>query len=272
MLIVDAYNTLQTAGVLPTHLAGIELEGLAHLIARSRYAARPALLVCDGRPHSQALASAVTDRRFPGRYRLHTSDVLFAGAGKDADTLIEVIISRDSAPARLLVVSTDRRIRKHAAKRGAASITSAEFLLQLAADEARPRSEPYPQFAQEIPLDPYSLAHWMREFGFEPDPRRRTGGLLEAGGPRPPDGPRRSVEPPDRKAAAAREAVPAPTPRPIGPQNADPVMGDPHLTDPLLLEALRHWPGMTPGELDMHRWLRDEPWLRDGQRPPAPGK
>lgn len=272
MLIVDAYNALQTSGVLPPHLAGIELEGLARLVSQSRYASRTAILVCDGKPHSASLARAQADRHGPDRRQLHGCDVLFAGAGNDADSLIERLISQSSAPGRLTVVSTDRRLRRAAARRGALSISSAEFLRQLATDAARPPKEAYPAFAQEIPLDPYSLTLWMREFGID-DQAGVSAPLSEgaarsvpANSKRPPASP---VQPPaaprgaDKVSGAGRAAsagkAPSAGKSPTLPANPDPLLGDPHLSDPLLLEALRHWGHrMTPDELDMRRWLARE--------------
>ncbi len=274
MLIIDAYNALHATGALPSHLAGIELEGLSRLIRASRYAARPALLVCDGTPRSEALTRASTDRRFPGQYTIHECRILFAGAGKDADSLIERLLTQDSAPARLLVVSTDRRVRKAASRRGAQSITSGEFLSQLAADEARPRPEAYPAFAQEIPLDPYSLALWMREFGFEPEPPARPSSLPKPETAKPKtDKPKTDghaqAAPPKSNPPAASSAPHAP--KPALPVNTDPVLADPHISDPLLLEALRHWDGrLRADELDMRRWLEKEIWLNEENRNKRP--
>ena len=53
--------------------------------------------------------------------------VIFAGIGCDADTIIEKKIKADSAPKRLVIVSSDRRIRRAAQVRRAASVKSEQF-------------------------------------------------------------------------------------------------------------------------------------------------
>ena len=55
-------------------------------------------------------------------------EVLFAGPATDADTVIENKLKADSAPKRLKVVSSDRRVRAAARARKAAAIKSDVFL------------------------------------------------------------------------------------------------------------------------------------------------
>lgn len=171
VLLVDTYNVLQTSGVLPSHLAGIELDGLARLLTASRYARGRRVLVCDGRPHSAALMNRAGKplERDRGRLVLHGSEVLFAGAGNEADAVIERLLEVDSAPGRLTVVSSDRRVRRAAGRAGSKVLGSGEFLEQLAADHARPPREADPPWADEIPLDAYSINVWMRELGVADD-------------------------------------------------------------------------------------------------------
>jgi hypothetical protein len=231
MLVVDTYNVLHATGVLPPDLAGLDPADLARLIAQSRYADQPTTLVCDGvRP------SASTGPRVPG------VELLFAGPGREADDLIERIIQASSAPGSLLVVSSDRRVIAAARRRRAATMASDAFLLRLAADRDRPRPTPLPAFTKDIPLDAYSVGHWMREFGLDPgdvDQLRRGIGL-----------------PADASAAPADPALAAkPPPQPARPSPA-PAQPRPPITDPLLLEALREWAGrISPDDLDMRKWL-----------------
>ncbi|MEM7755341.1 MAG: NYN domain-containing protein [Planctomycetota bacterium] len=162
MLLVDAYNVLHTVGVLPPDLAGPDVPGLIRLIAHSRYADRDLTVVCDG------VGSKDKGVSF-GHAR-----VLFSGAKQEADDLIERLITRYSKGRTLTVVSSDRRLHS-AAKRGRArGLASAEFLRHLAEDHRRvpvqkgSAQEWAPRAA--VPLDPYSVASWMVEFGFEPEP------------------------------------------------------------------------------------------------------
>ncbi|MDX9910458.1 MAG: hypothetical protein RBS39_01365 [Phycisphaerales bacterium] len=175
MLVVDAWNVLGVVGVLPRHLAGLDLDSLTCLIRRSRYAGRSLLLVCDGFPPEQGgLGSerglGVGEVPGVGRgMRLERGHAVwaFSGANREADDVIEGLLSARSDARRMLVVSSDRRVRAAAGRAGAESIDSAGFLRQLVFDEQRRGAEALPEFATQVPLDRYSIAHWMSYFGVD---------------------------------------------------------------------------------------------------------
>jgi predicted RNA-binding protein with PIN domain len=125
VLLIDAYNVLHVSGILPPELAGPDVAGLVRLIARSRYADRELTVVCDGvgsKSHGVSLGAA---------------RVLFSGTEREADDLIEVLITRFGRGRTLEVVSSDRRLHR-AARRGKAGVISAEaFLRHLAEDHRR---------------------------------------------------------------------------------------------------------------------------------------
>jgi predicted RNA-binding protein with PIN domain len=234
MLLIDTYNVLHVSGILPADLAGLEADELARLIAQSRYAGRMVKLVCDG------VRPGATPRPGPG------AEFLFAGAGQEADSLIERIIAANSAPRRLLVVSSDRRVLTAARRRRAATLTSEAFLAQLAADRVRVRTRPLPAFTQDLPLDAHSVAHWMREFGLDPgdvdELRRRLAARERPRGHAPASGKSRS-EVPASPSAPVTQPEPTPGSSPL---------------DPLLLAAMEAWPGrISPDDLDMRKWLAD---------------
>lgn len=231
MLLVDAYNVLMVTGVLPPDLAGLDESGLASLIAAGRYARREARLICDGTPRGKAPGSA------SGRVT-----IVYAGPGREADDVIEALIEVDSAPRRLLVVSTDRRVRKAARRRRAPSMTSDVFLRQLAEDHARtPRKG---RQTPPIPLERPAVARWMEEFGFRYDPDHRN------------------TDPP-RKTAAAAGQVPIPTPPPVPAPEQAPL-------DPILIQALEVWSGrLKVSDLDMTRWL-DRAFNAEHDKPDEP--
>jgi hypothetical protein len=54
-------------------------------------------------------------------------EVIFAGFHKDSDSVIEEKIKANTAPRRLTVVSSDRRLRKAAAARKATAVKSEDF-------------------------------------------------------------------------------------------------------------------------------------------------
>jgi len=244
MLVVDTYNVLHQTGVLSPDLAGIELPDLVWLIEQSRHAGRPALLVCDG-------VQPGTGHTAPSTTRIHRARVLYAGAGREADAEIERIIQQSSAPTRLTVVSTDKRVRRAARRRRAAWIRSEAFLRQLEHDLDRARAEPMPKWVHEIPLDPSTVAHWIRLFGVdtnqpetqesqaaEPSPLGRDPGAE----PRPPGDPAPDNAPPSEPTNAS------PEPDSYRRDDAPP---DPELTR--LLDE--HADAIDPDELDMRRWL-----------------
>lgn len=73
-------------------------------------------------------------------------EVYFSGQTYEADDIIEEKISDNTAPKSLVVVSSDRRLRKAAGKRKAVPVSAEQFwqtlLLQLERHANRPAPEP----------------------------------------------------------------------------------------------------------------------------------
>lgn len=187
MLLIDTSNVLHVTGVLPSHLAGLDLPGLARLISTSRYSKRRAVLVSDGVGPRAAVGGVSDDRSDDGAPQpVNTApsgrevaglDVVYSGADREADDVIELLIARDSAPRRLLVVSTDRRLVRAAKRRRARSLTSEDFLRQIAGDSERKPKPELPGFAAQVPLNSYAVGYWMALFGYSDDPgEERTPG------------------------------------------------------------------------------------------------
>lgn len=177
MLLVDTSNVLHAIGVLPEHLKGLDVPSLARLISGSRYGKRRAVLVCDGAgPATTASGgssapggrpgASETSNTAPSGKEIAGLDVVYAGANQEADDVIETLIARDSAPRRLLVVSTDRRLVRAARRRRAQSISSEAFLRHLASDSEKPKASPLPGYATQVPLNEYAVGYWMSLFGY----------------------------------------------------------------------------------------------------------
>ena len=115
-LIIDAYNVLHCTHVLPNRYAMISATDLCRLLEQSRWAGRAMAVVCDG-------VQKPTEADYEGEVEL-----VYAGAGGDADSVIEKMIVESDAPRDLTVVSNDRRIQKAARRRRARSMTSERFL------------------------------------------------------------------------------------------------------------------------------------------------
>jgi uncharacterized protein len=215
-LIIDAFNVLHVTGALDPQYAGPGLADLADLIATSRWGQIRSSLICDG-PGVNARMKP------PGNV-----EIIYAGAGKDADSLIESIVRASSAPRFLSVVSSDRRIQKAAKKRRAEVISSDAFLQRLNLDANRQSSsKPSPprHLKPDGPIPSPEVKKWLSQFGIsDSDPIRKA----KSSGKAPP----KSGEP------ARNEPGP---PLPI---------------DPEIEAALQEWRGqLSLDDLDMRRWI-----------------
>ncbi|MDX2017724.1 MAG: hypothetical protein SFY95_08820 [Planctomycetota bacterium] len=243
MLLIDAYNVLWAASRVG--LEPLELADLARLLIDSRYGRRPALLVCDGVPEGFAASLGRLGDLLGGRVRIRC-----AGPGREADDVIEELL--EAAPEQGLargwvVVTSDRRLIRAARVVGARAMDAEDFLRHLAADDLRGRTAPKrPAFATDLPLDPYSVGQWMREFGLDasdlPTPARRA------------------------------ELAPVPrAPKPAAPQ-APPRAPDETLPDDRLDAEL--WAaGLDAVDIDMERWLKLNPPTESSRAPRvSPGR
>lgn len=151
-LVIDTYNVLHVTGVLPGELAVGEPEGLAKLIASSRFGAEAVWLVCDGVPR--------------GASRVGRIVIEGAGARRNADDHIADIVGRSSAPRRVTVVTSDRELSRRVRARGAEVIKSEDFLTTLAADarRARPARAIPVDPRRSVPLNEREVAGWMEVF------------------------------------------------------------------------------------------------------------
>lgn len=272
MILIDTYNVLHTPGVLPLGLAGLDVDGLCRLISAGRYASREITLVCDG--HGKDA-------------RRGTMHIVFAADSGDADSWIEERLARDSAPRRILVVSSDRRVRRAADKAGAAVLSSATFLAQLAIDLERKKPKPRPRFATDLPLDALSVAYWAGQFGLSREEMTRLdaesraitpGGEIRESGKSVAEPGIGSGEPGKAKKAekTSREGVAEKLPGPpsLGQGLSRPEFDARALADdPVIRSALEHWSGrLSLDDLDMRRWLDSTTMDQStGSSPPAQG-
>ena len=93
-------------------------------------------------------------------------EITFSGRATDCDTLIENRILDSTAPKRLTIISTDRRLRDAADERKATAIKSEDFWdeVQKRISRHKPRKEP----AQKRKgLTQSETEMWLREFGIE---------------------------------------------------------------------------------------------------------
>ena len=93
-------------------------------------------------------------------------EVLFAGLAADADTVIEGKIRANTAPKRLTVVSSDRRLRKSAQARKARMVKSEVFWDELQKQLSRKRTAKEP-IEKRRGLSESETEQWLKFFGLE---------------------------------------------------------------------------------------------------------
>ncbi len=93
-------------------------------------------------------------------------EVLFAGLGTDADTIIEDKIRANTAPKRLTIVSSDRRLRKAAQMRKAMAVKSQVFWNNLQRQLSRKKRIREPA-AKRQGLSESETKQWLEFFGLE---------------------------------------------------------------------------------------------------------
>ena len=247
-LIVDTYNALHAWATGPAEARGRDVAALAALIARGRYAEARVRLVCDGIPPGGTQA--------PHRQTVAGAEVLYAGAGVEADALIEELVGRTSVPNRTVVVSSDRRVQKAARRRGAAAVASEDFIGEVIAD-ARDRAEADAR-AADAPSRPgdagpalsaSEVGEWMQRFGF-PDPPPEPPADAPQETPRDAPAPDTGAPAGPPAAAPGADGPPAPSPEPGGRDAPEPK------DEAWIDEALGEWGDrLDPDDLDMERWL-----------------
>ena len=93
-------------------------------------------------------------------------EVFFAGLGTDTDTVIEDKIIANSAPRRLRIVSSDRRLRKAARARKATSLKSEAFWNNIQKQLSRKKTVKEPA-AKRRGLTDSETSQWLDIFGLE---------------------------------------------------------------------------------------------------------
>jgi predicted RNA-binding protein with PIN domain len=150
-LLIDCYNVLHAN--MPPALAGLDEAGLCRAIAHSAWAGHGAKVVCDGKVKPGG----------PSESPVEGVELIFAGKGKSADDVILDLIDADTAPRRLVVVSSDREIQKAARRRRCKVLTSEQFVHTLASRGGGGAAEP----RRTSPLNESEVGRWLEEFGFE---------------------------------------------------------------------------------------------------------
>ena len=94
-------------------------------------------------------------------------EVIFAGFHKDSDSVIEEKIKANTAPRRLTVVSSDRRLRKAAALRKATAVKSEDFWEEVLKELRRGKPRKKEPQAKREGLSEGETEQWMDLFGLD---------------------------------------------------------------------------------------------------------
>ena len=162
-LLIDGYNVLHVAGILGQGAGPNSLErsrlALLNFLAESLPAAEIAhtTVVFDAHDSPAGLPTTTKHRGLTVR---------FAARYPDADSLIEELIRADSAPRRLVVVSSDHRIQRAAHRRRARAVDSDVWYAEvIRARQQRQRSAESGEGRCSGPLLAEDVHYWMRQFG-----------------------------------------------------------------------------------------------------------
>jgi predicted RNA-binding protein with PIN domain len=157
MIIIDGNNLLHSIVKLSDEAESINDVQLCWIISRYLRAIRKqGEIIFDG-----------TGPRDKSQFdNIANIEVLFAGLGSDADTVIENKIKASSAPKRLSIVSSDRRLRDAARTRRATAVKSEIFWdnLQKQLKRKKPVKEPE---AKRVGLSESETRQWLDIFGIE---------------------------------------------------------------------------------------------------------
>ncbi|UCD48634.1 MAG: NYN domain-containing protein [Phycisphaerales bacterium] len=94
-------------------------------------------------------------------------DVIFSGFSSDADSVIEEKVLANTAPRRLTVVSSDRRLRKAAGERKATALKSELFWNQVLKELSRKKPAEKEPEEKRDGLTEGETKQWLDLFGLE---------------------------------------------------------------------------------------------------------
>ncbi|MHC4425789.1 MAG: NYN domain-containing protein [Planctomycetota bacterium] len=157
MFIIDGHNLLHAVYKTEQDSESVSDVGLCRIVGRYlKLIGRAGEMIFDG-----------TGPRDKSDFdNISNLEVFFAGLGTDTDTLIEDKISISTAPKRLTIVSSDRRLRKAARARKATAVKSEDFWnsVQKQLSRKRPAREPA---AKRQGLSEGETKQWLQVFGLE---------------------------------------------------------------------------------------------------------
>ena len=167
-IIIDGYNLLHTIGSRRSlgargNLQRARMELAGHIAARMNPdQCERTTIVFDALAPSNDLPDSSTHQGIT---------VLFSRGFPDADSMIEYLLQKHSAPKKVIVVSNDRRVQTAATRRRAAFVDCESWYESLAKASSEADSMETGDSAEidrkEI-ASPDERQAWLREFGYDP--------------------------------------------------------------------------------------------------------
>jgi len=157
MIIIDGHNLLHSIHKVDEGYESVSDVQLCWIV--SRY------LKLTGE-RGEIIFDGTGPRDKSGFDNISNLEVFFAGQGSDTDTVIEDKIKASTAPKRLTIVSSDRRLRKAAQARKSAVIKSEDFWNNLQ-KRFRRKKTPKEPIEKRLGLTESETEQWLKFFGLE---------------------------------------------------------------------------------------------------------
>jgi predicted RNA-binding protein with PIN domain len=157
MFIIDGHNLLHSIQKVDEDSGSISDVQLCRIIGRYlKLTGQSGEIIFDG----------TGPRDKSGFDNIIEVEVFFAGLGTDTDTVIEDKIIASTAPKRLIIVSSDRRLRKAARARKATSVKSEVFWNNVRKQLSRKKAIKEPS-GKRRGLSESETKQWLEFFGLE---------------------------------------------------------------------------------------------------------
>ncbi len=164
-LLIDGYNVLHVVGIIGRSVGPDSLQNARLALLNFLAESLP--------PDEVSQTTVVFDARrppsgLPRSLKHRGITVHFASQYEDADSQIEELISDNSSPRRLTVVSSDHRIQRAARRRKARAVDAEAWYAEI----VRQRQERVHKAADTsarppVPLLEEDVEYWIRQFGGE---------------------------------------------------------------------------------------------------------
>ena len=129
-LVIDGYNLMHAAGLGRSEYGPGELERNRNRLLNQTAAVLDEQIAADALVVFDAHLAVPRDSDHVPPLARSPLAVRFSREGRDADAEIELILETHSSPRQILIVSSDHRLHKAAARRKATCIDSEDFLRQ----------------------------------------------------------------------------------------------------------------------------------------------